>query len=370
MRALPLVAAHRAKVLVRRALLEGRLRAGKPIRAYEPGREHLTPEGQRVVATDRDLIFLDETGQIIRMEPNPETFYPWEGFTPEELRVVEPMRPRRSVARRDNDTVILETWIKHRNITAYEESKARHVYATFKELVRGKRFLNCTREDGRKLVAHLQALGLKSATIQKHVGYLNAAVNIAIDDGKLTFSPFAKIMPKVSDALERLPLDDDDMALVRSRLPELSPEERLLWSWLANTGMRLSEPFHISEEFAEKHIRYVRVGTKTEQSDRFVPIPDAVLVHLPEKISGRVFVGGAKHLGRRLMRFVRRIGITDERKVIHSLRHRAKDRLRAEGCPEDIQFAIFGHEKKTVAAGYGKGYPIPVLKQWIERIGW
>jgi integrase len=150
----------------------------------------------------------------------------------------------------------------------------------------------------------------------------------------------------------------------------LDPEERLLWTWLATTGVRLSEPFQIVEEFREKSLRFVRVGTKTEQSYRFLPIPDAVLPYLPERITGPVFVGGAKHLGRRLMRFVRHIGITDERKVIHSLRHRAKDRLRAEGCPEDIQFAIFGHEKKTVAAGYGKGYPISVLKSWVERIGW
>jgi hypothetical protein len=70
------------------------------------------------------------------------------------------------------------------------------------------------------------------------------------------------------------------------------------------------------------------------------------------------------------MRFIRRIGINDERKVLHSLHHRAKNRLRAEGCPEDIQLAILGHEKKTVASGYGKGFPITVLKPWVEKISW
>jgi hypothetical protein len=44
-------------------------------------------------------------------------------------------------------------------------------------------------------------------------------------------------------------------------------------------------------------------------------------------------------------------------KVVHSLRHRAQDRLRSAGCPEDVRWAILGHEEKTVAKGYGKGFP-------------
>ena len=56
---------------------------------------------------------------------------------------------------------------------------------------------------------------------------------------------------------------------------------------------------------------------------------------------------------KRLNRFLDDCGIVDPRKVIHSLRHRAQDRLRAAGCPEDIRWAMLGHEEETVAAGYG-----------------
>jgi hypothetical protein len=28
-----------------------------------------------------------------------------------------------------------------------------------------------------------------------------------------------------------------------------------------------------------------------------------------------------------------------------------------------------GHEETTVAAGYGEGFPVPLLKQWIDKIG-
>lgn len=65
----------------------------------------------------------------------------------------------------------------------------------------------------------------------------------------------------------------------------------------------------------------------------------------------------------------RRHCITDARKVIHSLRHRAQDRLRAAGCPEDVRWELLGHEKETVAAGYGEGSPVPLLRKWIDKIG-
>jgi hypothetical protein len=181
-------------VLVRRALVEGRLRLGNPLYEYEPGKEHHTADGQRVLATDRELIFLDDAGRIIRAEQNKSYSLPWEGFTPDEDREIEAIRPARVTKSRNADDTILETWIKQRNIAPYEESKARSVYATFKELVNGKRLANCTRDDGRKLVAKPRSSGLKAATVQKHVGYLNAAVNIAIDDGKLRFNPFSKVV--------------------------------------------------------------------------------------------------------------------------------------------------------------------------------
>jgi hypothetical protein len=42
---------------------------------------------------------------------------------------------------------------------------------------------------------------------------------------------------------------------------------------------------------------------------------------------------------------------------------------RAAGCEEDIRWAILGHEEETVAAGYGKGSPAPLLRKWIDKIG-
>jgi len=34
-----------------------------------------------------------------------------------------------------------------------------------------------------------------------------------------------------------------------------------------------------------------------------------------------------------------------------------------------IRCAILGHEEETVAAGYGEGFPVTLLRKWIETIG-
>jgi integrase len=123
----------------------------------------------------------------------------------------------------------------------------------------------------------------------------------------------------------------------------------------------------------ERGVRYVIVGKKTEQSLRRVPLPAAVLPFLPKTIKGPLFpmttADPPDAASKRFARFLDDCGIVDPRKVTHSLRHRAQDRLRAAGCPEDVRWAILGHEEETVAAGYGEGFPVRLLKKWIDKIG-
>jgi hypothetical protein len=36
---------------------------------------------------------------------------------------------------------------------------------------------------------------------------------------------------------------------------------------------------------------------------------------------------------------------------------------------QDVCWAILGHEEKMVAAGYGEGFPLKMLREWIDKIG-
>jgi integrase len=120
---------------------------------------------------------------------------------------------------------------------------------------------------------------------------------------------------------------------------------------------------------SERGVRYVVIGTKTMASKRRVPLPAAVLPHLPKTIRGSLFQGGAPRASKRLSRFLRDSGVTASGKVVHSLRHRAADRLRAAGAPVDIRHALLGHEKRTIADSYGVGHPVLLLRKWIDKIG-
>jgi hypothetical protein len=44
---------------------------------FAPGQEHITPDGERVVADERELIFLNDNGAIVRKEPNGEEGVRW-----------------------------------------------------------------------------------------------------------------------------------------------------------------------------------------------------------------------------------------------------------------------------------------------------
>jgi integrase len=334
---------------------------------FAPVQEHVTPDGERVVADDRELIFLNHNGAIVRKEPNGEFAV-----------ALPPLREQKAVVRREEqrkrtatspDDALIETYLKHKNVTGYYEREARAVWALYKQLTNGKPLKDASRDDGRKLVDYYEKQDLKSATIQKKIGWLTAAVNLAIDEARLKFNPFSSIVPERDDKQRRLPLSEADIRNVKRNLDRLDEGDQQLFRVLAATGMRLSEAFEIDGEMKERGCRYIIVGRKTSQSLRRVPLPAAALPFLPRKIEGLLFPGDPRAASKRLNRFLNGVRIEDRRKVVHSLRHRAQDRLRAAGCPEDLRWAILGHEQKTVAAGYGEGFPVPLLRRWIDKIG-
>jgi integrase len=367
--AAPMVAEHKARLLEARPRIEPTWR-----NELEPGREHVGPDGGRIFATERELYHLDARGVTIRTTPNGSPAFqlsslPRLGLTvPVPIEVTDDAK-RPILAVKNSDDRIFETYLNHAGIDGYFRREAEAVWALYKTLTDSKPLKDATRDDGRKLVAYFERQKLKSATIQKKLAWPTAAVNFAIKEGRLRFNPFSSIVPKRDDKQKRLPLNEADIKNVKSNLGRLNNGDGLLFRLLACTGMRLSETFEIEDELKERGCRYVIVGKKTEQSERRVPLPAGVLPYVPKTIKGALFQGAAPAASKRLNRFLNDCGIADARKVVHSLRHRAQDRLRAAGCPEDVRWAILGHEERTVAAGYGEGFPVPLLKQWIDKIG-
>lgn len=370
----PHIAEHKRSLLLN-SILRGPQRSYVG-RRFEPGRMHTLEDGTRVVASSDTLTFLDADDKFLRQEPNVETERVAFQMSADQRRAVReeaglpamPMAPKKPL---DKDLHMLEEYLGLKERNKYYAKEARHTWEDFKRFVGGKTMAECTRQDGRAYVQHLrQTRKVKTATIVKLINYLSAPLNHASEHGGIKTNPFYNVIDQVKDAKKRLPLSEADMALCRTvMLPKLRKDEKRLWMMCATTGMRHSECFAATEEFEENGIRYIMIGEKTETSYRRVPIPDALAPYLPERIDGPLFEYGVKNVSKNLLRALRRAGITDPRKVVYSLRHRAHDRLRAAGCPLDIQHEIVGHETKTAHAGYGHGYPVAVLKEWVEKIG-
>jgi integrase len=378
--ALPMIAHHKAALLAVKPRLEAVWRY-----EYEPSTDLQNgPNGERVAASATELKFYGADGKLLRTTPNGGPSLRMENlqhrlgipFIDERLvQFTEEARAR--VKPKTADDAILDTYIAHRTITGYNEREARDVWALFKRLTDNKPLKDCNREDGRKLVAYFTGQGLKTKTVEKKIAWLNAAVNLATDEGRhKTINPFSSIIPEDKDAKKRrrLPISDADIKAIKRNLDQLDDGDQLLVRLLASTGMRIGEAFEIEDEEKERGCRYVVVGHKTDQSLRRVPLPASVLPHLPKSIKGPLFdrsknADPSDAASKRLNRFLDDCGIVDKRKVIHSFRHRAADRLRAAECPEDIRWSILGHEEETVADSYGTGFSVPQLKKWIDKIG-
>jgi integrase len=375
----PMIAQHKAALLAARPRVETTW-----VREYEPGL-HTGLNDERIFATVTELHYLGEDGHTIRTEPNGVLArllvgvgHPVPFSAKQEFRMLDEAHDNRpTVAKKNGDDAILATYLSHRNIAGRFRQEAEATWAIYKKLTNSKPLKDATRDDGRLLVKHFADARNKTATIAKKLGWLRAAVELAIDEGKLTFNPFAKIVAEGDDELRRKPLTDGDMAVCKQNLTarsksgryKLSQSDQLLFRVLATTGMRLGEAFQIDGEQIEREIRYCFVGTKTEASRRRVPFPADLLPCLPAKISGPLFTGNPKAASKRLNDFLDDCGLTDPSIVVHSLRHRAADRLRAYECPIDVRRAILGHEDASVSEGYGEGFPVKILREWIDKIG-
>lgn len=361
--ALEHVKKHKNLLFLARQSRKIRTRGDEP--EYAVG-EHTTPDGGRAIASPTHVLFFDHNGVFLRQAPNEKAVSIDLSFEAEDRNYVTPKIANRT----DPDQIIIDTWIKDRNPNKYDISDAQKALKDFKALVNNKPLVKCTRDDARKLVDFYKLQGNKDATVKKKIGLLASAINIALKDRKLDYNPFSGVAPEPKDSVDRLPLSEGDMGIIRENISALSLSDQALLRFIALTGCRLSEPFSIKEEFTEGGIRYVVLGEKTDTSLRRLPIPTALFSMLPTTITEPLFTGTEGAAEKRLMRFLRNTcKITDKRKVIHSLRHRAKDRLRAAGCPLDVQYQILGHEQSTVASGYGVGYPLTKIVEWIQYIG-
>jgi len=222
-------------------------------------------------------------------------------------------------------------------------------------------------------------------SVVRTVGVIKAAMNHVIIENDLEQrNVFQRIKIKGAGASkdDRLPMTDNQLEML---LPEYkgNPTAYALLVSLADTGARLAEVVGLEAQDLDLatgclHIRHNSLRRlKTKTSTRSIPLSPRATECLRQQQVGLsdtdpLFPAYARPRGSdaasaMLMKRLR-TQITDKKVTIHSLRHRMKDKLRNTGCPEAISLAILGHSTNTVAANYGSGYALEVMREHLVKV--
>ena len=257
-----------------------------------------------------------------------------------------------------------------------------HIYG--KQKLRYVSLSDISRQDANDLRDHLLSRVSANSAVRM-LGVVRTAINHAIVEHSLNIpNVFTNLRIKGAGAskLDRLPLSDTQVV----HLETTYSNDTTAWALfvcLRDTGCRVSEiaGLRVKDCDTDKECLIISPTPwrtlKTNNSQRSVPLSPEAIKALEKVSQGKdpeapLFPQYAKERGgdncsAMLMKRLRTI-ITDKKLTMHSLRHRMKDKLRNTGCPEAISMAILGHGSNTVAANYGSGYALDVMREHMEKV--
>ena len=257
-----------------------------------------------------------------------------------------------------------------------------HIYG--KQKLRYVSLIDISRQDANDLRDHLLSRVSANSAVRM-LGVVRTAINHAIVEHSLNIpNVFTNLRIKGAGAskLDRLPLSDTQVV----HLETAYSNDTTAWALfvcLRDTGCRVSEIAGLRAKDCDTDNGCLIISPtpwrtlKTNNSHRSVPLSPEAIKALEEVFQGKdpeapLFPQYAKERGgdncsAMLMKRLRTI-ITDKKLTMHSLRHRMKDKLRNTGCPEAISMAILGHGSNTVAANYGSGYALDVMREHMEKV--
>jgi len=245
-----------------------------------------------------------------------------------------------------------------------------------------------TRQDALQFRDWLIVRGLTGSSITRNFSYLKAVINFALSEYALDIrNPFVGVYhDRSAGVLVRKPIPIEAIRNVQSECHAIDDDMRWLIALISDTGMRLAEGAGLLKEDLvglDTDLPCVRVtkhpwrNLKTSSSERHIPLIGEALwaaKRIVEADNGSDFAfprynrtsptaanSASAALNKWLKQYVP-AGCT-----MHSFRHSMRDRLRAVQCPADMTDQIGGWTTDGVGQGYGSGYPLSVLREWLEK---
>ena len=251
-----------------------------------------------------------------------------------------------------------------------------------------KRLGDYERQDALKLRDWLVKRGLAGSSVTRNFSYVKAVYNFAASENALNISnPFSGVyFDKNAGVKRRKPIPIDQLYQVQLECQKLDDDIRWLVALLSDSGMRLAEAAGLTIEDINLNceIPFIQLkkhpwrSLKTASSERKVPLSGYSLWAAERIVSNhdrQLFAflrynarditssnSASAALNKWLKDFV------DKGCTIHSFRHSFRDRLRAVSCPSDIIDQLGGWQTAGVGQGYGEGYPVSILADWVQKI--
>ena len=228
--------------------------------------------------------------------------------------------------------------------------------------------------------------GMNINTVKRVFASVRSIINLTMREhgieGSNAFS--GTFMPDRGDASTRQPIPTDKLRTIQQRCQTTDDEPRWLVALISDTGMRLSEAAGLARDdiVLDADIPHVIIRPhpwrrlKTKGSERTLPLVGCSLwaaeraveasQHSPYLFPRYCNDKGCKanSASAALNKWLKQtIG---DGYVMHSFRHSMRDRLRAVNCPSEMIDQIGGWSKRSVGEGYGKGFCLPALFEFIS----
>ena len=244
-----------------------------------------------------------------------------------------------------------------------------------------------TRQDALVFRDWLVARGLTGSSVTRNFSYVKAVINFALSEFALDVrNPFVGVYhDRSKGVVTRKPIPIDDLRRVQRECMQIDDDIRWLVALVSDTGMRLAEAAGLSlDDFnLQGNIPFVEVrkhpwrSLKTSASARVIPLSGMALwasQRILQQADTSTFAFPRYNRGSRTSSNSASAAINKWLRnyvpagcTMHSFRHSMRDRLRAVQCPADIADQIGGWATNGVGQGYGSGYPIEVLMDWVGK---
>lgn len=259
----------------------------------------------------------------------------------------------------------------------------------FVAAVGDKEFTAVSRADVHQWMEWAVAKGQSQGTIERRINSLRAIFGTFIREKELNIpNRFEKhTIPSAAKAAEkRETFTDDNLRMIQDACKELSDDVRWMIGMMSDTGARLAEiaGLRLEDLAIDEPVPFVNIEPhagrplKTPQSKRKVPLVGVALWAATEikanAKKGQVFAFPryikdgmcmANKASATINKWIRSKEIDH---TGHEFRHTMKDRLRDVGCPKEVQDQIGGWAKADIAEGYGKGYTLTRMQEWLEKV--